>query len=84
MLARIFGKIGSCSQGSTLGYFLSSLREEYGSQGNEKAGRKGAGFDRGFAADLISRKMGGRFSAWLKPSPDTKNRDWGWGRGAGT
>jgi hypothetical protein len=40
-----------------MGYFLSSLREEYGGQGNEKTGSEGAGFERGFSADLISRKM---------------------------
>jgi hypothetical protein len=32
----------------------------------------GARFDRGFAACLISRKVGGRFAAGVNSRPDTK------------
>ena len=35
------------------------------------------GFERGFAADFISRKIRGRFAAWLKPSPDTERQGTG-------
>jgi len=42
--------------------------------------------ERGFAADLISRKMGGRVAARVNSGPDTKLQDdlgGGTGRGAG-
>lgn len=35
---------------------------------------KSGGDERGFAAFLISRKMGAPVAAWLKPSPDTGRR----------
>jgi len=32
------------------------------------------GFERGFAARIVFQEDGGRFAAWLKPSPDTRRK----------